>query len=50
MVGVNTVKADNPSLTTRLDDKKGVDPIRIVLDSQLSIPENSKLLKIPSGL
>lgn len=49
MVGVNTVKADNPSLTTRLDDKKGVDPIRIVLDSQLSIPENSKLLKIPSG-
>jgi diaminohydroxyphosphoribosylaminopyrimidine deaminase/5-amino-6-(5-phosphoribosylamino)uracil reductase len=49
MVGVNTVKADNPSLTTRLDDKKGVDPIRIVLDSKLSIPENSKLLQIPSG-
>ncbi len=48
MVGVNTVKADNPSLTTRLEDKKGVDPIRIVLDSQLSIPENSKLLKMPS--
>jgi diaminohydroxyphosphoribosylaminopyrimidine deaminase/5-amino-6-(5-phosphoribosylamino)uracil reductase len=49
MVGVNTVKTDNPSLTTRLDDIKGVDPIRIVLDTKLSIPENSKLLQIPSG-
>ena len=49
MVGVNTVKTDNPSLTTRLDDKKGVDPIRIVLDTKLSIPENSKLLQIPSS-
>jgi diaminohydroxyphosphoribosylaminopyrimidine deaminase/5-amino-6-(5-phosphoribosylamino)uracil reductase len=49
MVGVNTVKADNPSLNTRLEDKQGVDPIRIVLDSKLSIPENSKLLQIPSG-
>jgi diaminohydroxyphosphoribosylaminopyrimidine deaminase/5-amino-6-(5-phosphoribosylamino)uracil reductase len=49
MVGVNTVKTDNPSLTTRLDDKKGVDPIRIVLDTQLSIPENSKLLQNTSG-
>ncbi len=49
LVGVNTVKADNPSLTTRLDDKKGKDPIRIVLDTRLSIPENSKLLQIPAG-
>jgi diaminohydroxyphosphoribosylaminopyrimidine deaminase / 5-amino-6-(5-phosphoribosylamino)uracil reductase len=49
MVGVNTVKADNPSLTTRLEDKEGVDPIRIILDSKLSIPENSKLLQIPAG-
>jgi len=49
MVGINTVKADNPSLTTRLEDKKGVDPIRIVLDSKLSIPEDSKILQIPSG-
>jgi diaminohydroxyphosphoribosylaminopyrimidine deaminase/5-amino-6-(5-phosphoribosylamino)uracil reductase len=49
MVGVNTVKADNPSLTTRLEDKFGKDPIRMVLDTRLSIPENSKLLKIPAG-
>ncbi|MBC2714160.1 MAG: bifunctional diaminohydroxyphosphoribosylaminopyrimidine deaminase/5-amino-6-(5-phosphoribosylamino)uracil reductase RibD [Desulfobacteraceae bacterium] len=49
MVGVNTVKADNPSLTTRLEDKKGADPIRIVLDTKLSIPENSKLLQSPPG-
>jgi len=49
MVGNNTVKSDNPSLTTRLDDKQGLDPIRIVLDTQLSIPKDSKLLQIPSG-
>jgi diaminohydroxyphosphoribosylaminopyrimidine deaminase/5-amino-6-(5-phosphoribosylamino)uracil reductase len=49
MVGVNTVKADDPSLTTRLEDKSGKDPVRIVLDTRLSIPENSKLLKIPAG-
>lgn len=49
LVGVNTVKADNPSLTTRLDHKKGKDPVRIVLDTHLSIPEDSKLLQIPAG-
>ncbi len=49
MVGSNTVKKDNPSLTTRLDNKNGVDPIRVILDTRLSIPKNSKLLQIPSG-
>ncbi|MFH2067143.1 MAG: bifunctional diaminohydroxyphosphoribosylaminopyrimidine deaminase/5-amino-6-(5-phosphoribosylamino)uracil reductase RibD [Pseudomonadota bacterium] len=45
MVGIGTVLADNPSLTTRLPDRKGKDPIRIVLDTKLSIPENARLLK-----
>src|SRR6056297_223853 len=49
MVGVGTVKADNPSLTTRLDDKKGVDPHRIILDTRLSIPEDAKVLQIESA-
>jgi diaminohydroxyphosphoribosylaminopyrimidine deaminase/5-amino-6-(5-phosphoribosylamino)uracil reductase len=38
MVGVQTVLADNPSLTTRLPEGKGRDPIRIVADSKLRTP------------
>jgi len=49
LVGVGTVKADNPSLTTRLDEKKGVDPHRIILDTRLSIPEDAKVLQIESA-
>ncbi len=45
MVGVNTIKADDPSLTTRLEHTRGIDPIRIVLDTRLTIPENSKVLQ-----
>ncbi|MDD4047507.1 MAG: bifunctional diaminohydroxyphosphoribosylaminopyrimidine deaminase/5-amino-6-(5-phosphoribosylamino)uracil reductase RibD, partial [Clostridia bacterium] len=33
MVGIGTVLADNPKLTTRLENKKGKDPIRIIVDS-----------------
>ncbi len=44
MVGVETVKKDNPSLTTRLEEAGGSDPTRIILDTHLSIPLTSKLL------
>lgn len=44
MVGVATVKADNPSLTTRLADRQGCDPARIILDTHLSIPINARVL------
>jgi len=44
MVGVTTVKKDDPSLTTRLDGAAGSDPTRIILDTHLSIPLTSKLL------
>jgi diaminohydroxyphosphoribosylaminopyrimidine deaminase/5-amino-6-(5-phosphoribosylamino)uracil reductase len=49
MVGVATVKADNPSLTTRLDNRQGRDPHRVILDTRLSIPEDAKLLQIDSA-
>lgn len=45
MVGVDTVIADNPILTTRLSgNKKGRNPIRIVVDSKARIPLDSKIL------
>ncbi len=48
LVGVGTVRADNPRLTTRLDAKKGVDPVRIVLDTHLSIPPGAVILALDS--
>jgi diaminohydroxyphosphoribosylaminopyrimidine deaminase/5-amino-6-(5-phosphoribosylamino)uracil reductase len=43
MVGIGTVKADNPLLTTRLEEKKGKDPVRIIIDSSLSISPRAKV-------
>ena len=48
LVGIGTVRCDDPSLTTRLTDNKGVDPRRIVLDTHLSISENAKMLQLES--
>lgn len=49
MVGIGTVLADNPRLTARLASKKGYDPIRIVVDSRLRIPLESKILHLHSS-
>jgi len=48
MVGSNTVKTDNPRLTTRLEGGNGRDPMRIILDTKLSVPESVKLLQLDS--
>ena len=52
MVGIGTVNADNPSLTTRLPGgvfgKKAKDPVRVILDSNLSISEDATVLRIAS--
>lgn len=42
VVGANTARIDNPSLTTRY--WPGKSPLRVVLSRELSIPGNSKLL------
>lgn len=44
MVGINTVIADDPSLTCRIDN--GIDPVRIIVDSRLRIPLDSNVLKL----
>lgn len=43
MVGIGTVLADNPHLTTRLPEG-GKNPIRIILDSNLRIPLESHVI------
>ncbi len=48
LVGVETVRRDDPSLTTRLEDGSGKDPVRIILDTRLSIPEDAKVLRVES--
>lgn len=47
MVGIGTVLKDNPELTTRL--VRGKNPVRIVVDSKLSIPLNAKVLNPGEG-
>jgi len=51
MVGVGTVVADDPSLTARLGNRKGRDPLRIIVDTHLRIPPEAKVLNTdsPSG-
>ncbi len=44
MVGVGTVLADDPLLTTRLKRGRGKDPLRIVVDTHLRIPLNAKIM------
>ena len=43
MVGIGTVLADDPMLNCRIE--AGVDPIRIICDSKLSIPLNSRIVQ-----
>ena len=44
LIGKNTLLKDNPSLTTRLPNKKGKDPIKVVLASDLNVPLDCKLI------
>jgi diaminohydroxyphosphoribosylaminopyrimidine deaminase/5-amino-6-(5-phosphoribosylamino)uracil reductase len=49
MVGINTVKQDDPALTVRLNDMNGLDPARIILDTNLTICKEAKVLRLNSN-
>jgi diaminohydroxyphosphoribosylaminopyrimidine deaminase/5-amino-6-(5-phosphoribosylamino)uracil reductase len=49
MVGIETVIKDDPMLTTRLEDKEGIDPVRIIVDSKGRIPLEARVLNSNSG-
>ncbi|MDT8715935.1 bifunctional diaminohydroxyphosphoribosylaminopyrimidine deaminase/5-amino-6-(5-phosphoribosylamino)uracil reductase RibD [Clostridium sp. 19966] len=49
MVGIGTILADDPMLTTRLEDIKGSDPIRIIVDSRAGISLEAKVLDANSS-
>ncbi len=41
LVGSGTVKADNPRLTARVKNRPTRDPVRVILDSRLTVDENA---------
>ena len=46
LVGKNTAINDNPSLNSRIED--GIDPVRIIIDSKLDLPEDLKIFDLES--
>ena len=49
MVGINTIRNDDPSLTTRLPGLQGSDPARVILDTHLTISPDARVLQQASA-
>jgi len=47
LVGINTVLADDPQLTTRV--RRGKDPQRIIVDSRARLPLTARVLRVTSS-
>ena len=44
LIGAGTLKSDDPSLTTRISGFNAKDPIRVILDPDLTIDKNAKII------
>jgi diaminohydroxyphosphoribosylaminopyrimidine deaminase/5-amino-6-(5-phosphoribosylamino)uracil reductase len=49
LVGVGTVTADDPLLDTRLSKGKGKNPVRVIVDTHLRIPQSARVLSHGKG-
>lgn len=49
LIGSGTLHGDNPSLTTRIEGRQTKDPIRIVLDTRLSIDPGARVINPDSA-
>jgi diaminohydroxyphosphoribosylaminopyrimidine deaminase/5-amino-6-(5-phosphoribosylamino)uracil reductase len=47
VTGINTVLADDPSMNARLEGEEVLQPARVVLDSQLKMPVDARMLSLP---
>ncbi|MBI1785536.1 bifunctional diaminohydroxyphosphoribosylaminopyrimidine deaminase/5-amino-6-(5-phosphoribosylamino)uracil reductase RibD [Candidatus Sumerlaeota bacterium] len=45
LIGIGTILADDPMLNVRLENYDGRQPIRVVIDGDLSIPRRAKMLR-----
>jgi diaminohydroxyphosphoribosylaminopyrimidine deaminase / 5-amino-6-(5-phosphoribosylamino)uracil reductase len=55
MTGIGTIIADDPSMNVRLEEtsewvEHGQQPLRIILDSELKISLDAKILSLPGGV
>ncbi len=52
LVGIGTVEADDPLLTTRLPGRPGKDPVRVIVDSRLRISPRARVFNpdSPAGV
>jgi diaminohydroxyphosphoribosylaminopyrimidine deaminase/5-amino-6-(5-phosphoribosylamino)uracil reductase len=48
LIGSGTALADDPSLTARLANSRGKDPLRVVLDSDLRMASRARMLNLDS--
>lgn len=47
VTGIGTVLADDPSMNARLENEEILQPARVVLDSQLRMPVDARMLSLP---